>query len=110
MFLSAVSSSPEPTVEVVLRGIGPSLHWAELAGPLADPVLELHDANGAVVATNDNWKDISTADQKVLTDNDLAPTNEAEAAMVSRSAGDYTVIGSGANASTGVALVEIYTR
>src|SRR5438270_894805 len=38
---------------ILLRALGPSL---PVAGALTDPVLELHDASGAVVATNDNWR------------------------------------------------------
>ena len=38
---------------VIVRAIGPSL---PLSGKLADPVLELHDSQGAVIASNDNWR------------------------------------------------------
>ena len=47
-----------------------------VAGVLADPTLELHDSTGAVIASNDNWQDNSAEDQMVLTDNNLAPTDE----------------------------------
>lgn len=95
--------------QVVLRAIGPSIPSSEVSGSLADPVLELHDSTGAVVATNDNWMDLSADDQTVLTDNNLQPTNDAESALVETLApGQYTVIVSGANESTGVALVEAY--
>jgi hypothetical protein len=39
---------------VVLRGIGPSLTVAGVANALADPTLELHDGNGALIASNNN--------------------------------------------------------
>ena len=38
---------------VAVRAIGPSL---PVQGALSDPVLELHDASGALIATNDNWR------------------------------------------------------
>lgn len=95
--------------EVVLRGIGPSIPSSEVMNSLADPTIELVDSTGATVATNDNWRDLSANDQTVLTDNNLAPGNDAESALVETlSPGEYTVIVRGANDSTGVALVEAY--
>jgi hypothetical protein len=40
--------------KIIVRAIGPSL---TLAGKVADPTLELHDANGGTLETNDNWVD-----------------------------------------------------
>ena len=79
------------------------------AGLLADPTLELHDSTGAVVASNDNWMDNSAEDQMVLTDNNLAPTNDLESAIVddARSRA-YTAIVRGVDDTTGVGLVEAY--
>lgn len=95
--------------QVVLRAIGPSIPSSQVTNSLADPVLELHDSTGAIVATNDNWKDLSAADQTVLTDNNLAPKNDLESALVKTLApGQYTAIVRGADDSTGVALVEAY--
>ena len=42
---------------VVVRALGPSLAAFGVTGALADPTLELHDENGALVQSNDNWKD-----------------------------------------------------
>lgn len=95
--------------QVVLRAIGPSIPPSEVSNSLADPVLELHDSTGAIVAMNDNWMDLSPADQTVLTDNNLAPTSDLESALVETLApGHYTAIVRGADDSTGVALVEAY--
>jgi hypothetical protein len=97
------------TKQVVLRGIGPSLGVSNVTGLLADPVLELYDASGALVATNDNWMDNSSDDQTILTDNNLAPTDPAESALVANlDPGAYTAIVRGVDDSTGVALVEAY--
>src|SRR5204863_507243 len=62
----------------VIRGIGPSLANSDIANPLADPVLELYDSNGALLATNDNWKDAQEAE---INATGLAPTNPAESAI-----------------------------
>ena len=40
---------------VVVRAIGPSLADFGVADPLLDPVPELRDVNGDLIAMNDNW-------------------------------------------------------
>ena len=96
------------TKQVVLRGIGPSL-GSTVSGVLADPVLELYDGDGMLLATNDNWMDNSADDQMILTDNNLAPTEDAESALVANlDPGAYTAIVRGAGDTTGVGLVEAY--
>lgn len=94
---------------VVLRGIGPSIDPSLVMGTLADPMLELYNEAGDVIASNDNWMDNSSENQIVLTDNALAPTENAEAAIVTTlDPGSYTVILSGVSDTTGVAFVDAY--
>jgi hypothetical protein len=94
---------------VVLRAIGPSLTKFGIAGALADPTLEIHDVNGAIVQSNDNWKDNSAEDQATLTSNGLAPMDDLESAIVgSLPPGPYTAIVAGSGNTTGVGLVEVY--
>ena len=94
---------------IALRAIGPSLASFNVVDPLADPILELHDSTGATVAMNDNWMDLSPENQTTLTDNNLAPADAAESALVQTlDPGGYTAIVLGAGATTGVALVEAY--
>ncbi|MEO8440571.1 MAG: hypothetical protein ABI540_10170 [Spartobacteria bacterium] len=94
------------TEKVVLRAIGPS---SGVAGALADPVLDLYDSSGALIASNDNWMENSAEDQTFLTDNMLEPGDDAESAIVADlEPGAYTAIVSGANDTTGIALVEAY--
>jgi hypothetical protein len=93
---------------VVIRGIGPSLSDLGISNPLSDPLLELHDESG-ILTTNDNWMDNTLENQMVLTDNNLAPSNDFEAAIVmTLNPGQYTAIIKGSNGATGVALVEVY--
>ncbi len=100
-----VVGNGEPPV-VVLRGIGPSLAAAGIAQSLQDPVLELRDANGALIAFDDNWKDNTPTGVKATL---LAPSDDREAAIVaSLAAGNYTTIVRGKNRTTGVALIEAY--
>ena len=91
----------------VIRGLGPSLADLGITNFLADPTLELHDANGDVIDSNDNWMDgPNMAD---VVDNGLAPTNANEAALYEvLPPGMYTAVLSGVNATSGVGLVEVY--
>ena len=99
-----ITGPGEKKVEV--RAIGPSLAQFGLNGVLADPTLELHDAHGAVIATNDNWKDSQQID---IVATGLAPTNDLESAIViSLPPGTYTAIVRGKNGGTGMGLVETY--
>ena len=92
----------EPTNSII-RAIGPSL---PLTGTLADPTLELHDSNGAIIATNDNWKDTQEAEIEA---SGLAPTDDLESAIAAPlTPGAYTAIVRGNNNTTGLALVEVY--
>jgi len=103
-----IISGTDPKL-VVIRAIGPSLTDFGVPGPLADPVLELHDANQAVIATNDDWRDNTPADQQLLIDASLDPTNNLESAMIKTlNPGLYTAVVSGSNGGTGVALIELY--
>lgn len=95
------------TKTVVARGIGPSLGAAGVVNPLSDPTMELHDSNGLLVQSNDDWQ--QGADVATITAEGLAPTNPKESALLaSLTPGNYTVIVSGVGAATGVALVEVY--
>ena len=90
-------------LKVIVRAIGPSL---PLPGTLGDPTLELHDVNGALIASNDNWRSDQEAEIIATT---IPPTNDLESAIVRDLApGNYTAIVRGVNNTTGVALVEAY--
>jgi hypothetical protein len=94
--------------KVIIRAIGPSLtaNGAPLAGRLADPILELHDAS-TTLETNDNWGDSPNKQQ--IIDSTVAPTNSLESAIVrSLAPGTYTAIERGVNNGTGIGVVEVY--
>jgi Tol biopolymer transport system component len=93
--------------KVILRAIGPSLSNFGIANALQDPVLELHDSTGALIASNDNWIDASN--KQAISDSGLAPSNNLESAILtSLNPSSYTAIVHGVNNGTGVALVEAY--
>lgn len=94
------------SAKVLVRGLGPSLTSAGVANALADPNLELRDASGNLIATNDNWKDTQQSDIQATT---IPPSNDLESAIVQTLApGNYTAIVRGKNSGTGVGLVELY--
>jgi hypothetical protein len=96
---------------IILRAIGPSIkvNGTPLAGRLADPVLEMYNDSGQLIASNDNWKD--SLDRTEIESSGLAPTDDLESA-ISRiiNPGQYTAIVRGKNNTTGIALVEAYDR
>jgi hypothetical protein len=100
------------SARVIVRAIGPSLTPLGVPGALADPNLELHDASGATIASNDNWKmrPDGSSQQGEIEATAVMPTNDQESALVQNLApGNYTVIVRGTNNTTGVAVVEAYT-
>lgn len=95
------------TKEVVIRALGPSLSGAGVATPLSDPIVELRDASGSLLASNDNWGTGPNATQ--IQNEGLAPNNAAESALqATLNAGSYTAVVNSADGSTGIGLVEIY--
>jgi len=95
------------TKDVVVRAIGPSLAAKGVSGALSDPTLELRNASGSLVDSNDNWADHPKAAQ--IQAEGLAPTQPAESALqVTLNPGTYTAIVRGANGATGIGLVEVY--
>ncbi|CAA9270253.1 MAG: hypothetical protein AVDCRST_MAG42-3235 [uncultured Chthoniobacterales bacterium] len=89
---------------IIVRALGPSL---PVEGRLADPVVELFDRQGQIVAANDNWRD--APNRQEISESTLAPAADAEAAILTQVApGDHTAVVRGTNDSTGVGLVEVY--
>jgi arylsulfatase A len=91
---------------LLVRGLGPSLAAAGVRGTLENPTLSVRDANGALVAFSDDWKNGRKTDIEAT---GLAPTHERESAcIVALGGGNYTAAVSGADGGTGVGLVEVY--
>ncbi len=92
---------------MVVRVAGPSLKNppASLSGVLEDPTLELHDANGSVIA-NDNWRETQESE---ITAANMAPKDDKEPAILATLApGVYTAIVRGKDNTTGIAIVEAF--
>jgi hypothetical protein len=89
--------------KVIVRAIGPSLG---IVGALADPTLELHDHNGSLLQSNNDWRSNQQAEIIATT---VPPKDDRESAIVRTLApGNYTAIVRGVNNTTGVALVEVF--
>jgi|GEM_PF-3783548 len=97
------------TKKILIRGIGPSLAASGVNGALQDPYLELHNTNGAVIASNDDWQ--KSADAQAIADTTIPPTDSREAAIlttISAGGSAYTAVMRPANGSGGIGLVEVY--
>jgi hypothetical protein len=102
-----IVGAPEPA-KLIVRGMGPSLAASNVPGSLQDPKLELHDASGATIMSNDNWQD-DPAQAALIQAAGLAPTDPRESALaVTLNPGSYTAIVRGKDDTQGVALVEFY--
>jgi len=96
---------------LILRAIGPSLGDAGLKNVLADPVLEVHDGTGALIASNDNWQD--DPNSQAVAEAGIAPIDPNESAILltlpaSSDGLGYTALVRGADGGSGVGLVEVY--
>jgi sugar lactone lactonase YvrE len=91
---------------VVVRALGPSLTPLGVGNALPDPVIELRDAFGTLIGSNNNWKD---SQQEAIMNTGLAPTDERESALVTTlNGGSFTAIVGSATGETGTAVVEVY--
>jgi CSLREA domain-containing protein len=90
---------------IIVRALGPSLPGE--VGPLANPLLELYDANAQLVAANDNWGE--APNRQEIIDSTIPPPNELESAILQNvKLGAHTVIVRDVAGGEGVGLVEAY--
>ena len=93
--------------KVIVRAIGPSLAPLFPAA-LADPILELRDSSGSLIAVNDNWR----SDQEAaIIATSIPPSDDLESAIVATlpaNGSAYTTIVSGVDNGTGIGVVEAY--
>ena len=92
---------------ILVRALGPSLGASGDPSLLSDPSVELHDSEGQLIASNENWNTGTQVSEIVATG--IPPGDGREAALIANVApGDYTAVVKGANGSQGIGLVEIY--
>jgi sugar lactone lactonase YvrE len=101
------------TKEVLVRGVGPGLAQFNVGGLLAAPTISVIDSAQAVVATNTGWgtganaADVATVTAQVGAF-PLAAGSADSALLANLAPGSYSVELSGVEATSGVALVEVY--
>jgi len=101
------------TKNVILRALGPSLAGSNVQGVLPDPVLELYDSGGHLIASNDSWKlnaQTGASQQAAVEATTLAPGNDLEAALIATldPQQGYTAVVRGSHGETGISTVELY--
>jgi CSLREA domain-containing protein len=101
--------------KILVRAIGPSLIPFGVADAVANPTLEIFDANNTKIASNDNWKTtqqggIITGDQFAeINGSGVAPSNDLESAIVANlTPGSYTAVVRGANNGVGTGVVDAF--
>lgn len=102
-----ISGSSPRTVTV--RARGPSMAAADpglAALAIEDPLLQLFDASGSLIDSNDNWEDhLSTTSLPAA----LQPGDAREAAItITLQPGAYTAIVRGVGGTTGIGIVEVF--
>ena len=110
ILIAGFSISGNTPKRVLIRAAGPALGAFGLTGVLANPRLDLY-RDTALLQSNDDWggaAGLSEAFSQVGAFSFPGPTSLDAALLVSLNPGSYTAQVSGAAASTGVAIVEIY--
>ncbi len=118
-----VQGPPGSSKNILVRGIGPALGGFGVSGFLASPIVSVYDSGSTLIASDTGWGNAPTAGTssaaatfRQATATDMADTGAfslaagaLDSAMVlTLPVGSYTVEVSGANATTGVALAEVY--
>jgi uncharacterized Zn-binding protein involved in type VI secretion len=102
---------------IIIRAIGPELGAPpyNIPNALANPTLELHNAAGVLIGSNNDWQHTiigGVIPRNQVTDiqnSGHAPANPFESAIIADlPPGNYTAIVSGVNNTAGVGLVEVY--
>ena len=91
---------------VLVRALGPSLASQGVTPALQNPVVKLMSGS-TLLKENDDWQSESNSDD--ITATTIPPQNASESAILMRlEPGAYTAVVTGANDTTGIALIEIY--
>jgi uncharacterized delta-60 repeat protein len=94
---------------VLIRAVGPGLAPFGVVGVLPDPVLNVYNSTGALVATSNDWtgSEVSTA-AAATGAFALTPGGKDSALVLDLAAGGYTAQVADTSARGGVVLTEIY--
>ena len=105
---------PGSNKNILIRAVGPTLGAApfNVPGAISDPKIDVADASGRVIFTNDNWSATTVGGATTFASVgafNLA-TNSRDAAILATNLapGPYTATVSGVGTAAGVGLVEVY--
>jgi hypothetical protein len=99
---------------VLVRAAGPALAAFGVTGPLTNPRLEVRDAGGALLVSNDGWSQQSEAEEVSRAAISagafpFAAGSRDAALVITLPAGNFTVLVTGtAPSDAGVVLIEVY--
>lgn len=107
-----VVNGPKPKT-LLIRGVGPALAGMGVSAPLADPTLRIYNSAGAVIASNDNWGNATTASEvaaAATTTGAFALANDSKdaALLINLDPGVYSAHVFSTDSNTGISLVEVY--
>jgi outer membrane protein assembly factor BamB len=95
---------------VLIRGIGPALAGFGVTGVLANPVLGLYNNSGSLIQDDYQWGGETRLASAMSAAGafTLDPSSADTAILITLPPGAYTAQESGANATSGVGLIEVY--
>lgn len=97
---------------IIVRALGRSLGGINpISDPLQDPTLELLDASGHRLQFNDNFYDLSFAEENEISisvGGSFEDRHTESALIATLPEGNYTAVVRGKNGTTGHSLVEVY--
>lgn len=109
ILIAGFAISGTGTKQLLIRAVGPTLGAFGVTGVLADPKLEVFNANGVSIGTNDNWSATLAPVMAQVGAFALTAGSRDAALLVTLTAGaSYTIQVSGADGGSGEALIEIY--
>jgi hypothetical protein len=91
--------------------IGTFAHRHRRRRRIADTTLEVYDGNGALLASNDDWKVRAdgTSQEAEIHATTIPPADDRESAIaINLVPGNYTSVLRGKANTTGVSLIEVY--
>ncbi len=101
------------TSRILIRGIGPSLEQQGVSGAASDVMISVFDAQGNLVAENDDWG--QSADFLAISQAAnaigafaLSPDSRDAAVLLDLGQGSYGILLGGSSGETGIGLIEIY--
>lgn len=100
---------------LLIRGVGPTLGTFGVQGAISNPKLQLYQGS-RLIAVNDDWDDrwdaapgrIATAAAGSVGAFSLPAGSQDSALVVTLHPGNYSVVMSGVDGSTGTGLIEVY--